>query len=89
MTVFEVLSEMIRPVELLGLVALVKFVHVSEMVYSSVPVRLRKVGKFFATKAAGVVERAVGPLRLGCCGRMEGGAEAGDSRTRPRVSSQV
>ena len=41
LAVLEMLSEVIGSKEFFGLVALSKFMHVGEMVYSTIPVRLR------------------------------------------------
>jgi hypothetical protein len=63
MTVFQVLAEVIRPVELLRLVALSKLVDVVQMLSSDVP--LRWVWKFFTAIATNV---SVGGRRcVECC----------------------
>ena len=63
MTVFQVLAEVIRSIELLRLIALPKLVNVVQMLSSDVP--LRWVGKLFATIAANVSVGRRG--RVKCC----------------------
>ncbi len=63
MTVLEMLSEVIGSEELLGLVAFAEFVHVGEVVYPTIPVRLRVVRELLATVPAHVCEGAIGTLR--------------------------
>lgn len=55
MAVLQVLSEVIRPVEFLDIVALAEFVHTSQVLKPTLPVCLRKIGKFLAAITAGVV----------------------------------
>lgn len=52
MTMFQVLAEVVGPVELLGLITLSKLVNVVQVLSSNVP--LRRVLKLFATVAADV-----------------------------------
>lgn len=63
MTMFQVLAEVIRPVEFLRLVALSKLVDVIQMLSSDVP--LRWVWKFVATIATNVSIGGRG--RVECC----------------------
>jgi hypothetical protein len=58
MTVFKVLSEMVRPEELFNIVAFAKLVHASQMLKPLLPVWLWIVGKFLATITACVVRGA-------------------------------
>ena len=100
MAVLEVLSEVIRTVEFLTLVALAEFVNVCQMLASCQPVRLRKVWKFFATVSANIERRygarrvwrlgIAGRVRRGSVTRVEGSFEVAFERgARPRVSAKM
>lgn len=62
MTVFQVLPEVVRAVELLRLVAFPKLVNVGEMVDPTVPLGLRVVCELNATVSTRIMGRTVGSL---------------------------
>lgn len=57
MTVFQMLPEMVRPEELLHVIALAEFVLRGQMLKPLVPLRVRKIWKFHTTIATRVVGR--------------------------------
>ena len=59
MTVFQVLPEVVRPVELLRLVAFSELMNVGEMVNPAVPLGLWIIRKFSATVSTRIVRRPV------------------------------
>lgn len=59
MAVFQVLSETVGSVELFGLIAFAKFVHVCQMFNPPIPDRLRMIRKFFSTKYVDIISRLV------------------------------
>ena len=83
MTVFEVLTEVISPEELFGLVAFAKLVYVGQMVYSAFPVWLGMIWELFAAVSAGILKWDVEPLRLCGCRGMKRCLVAGYCGTGP------
>lgn len=57
MAMLQVLAEMVSSVKLFRLIALVKLVHIRQMLNPTVPILLWKIGEFFSAKPAGVVGR--------------------------------
>ena len=55
MAMLQMLAEMVRTEKLLCIVAFAKFVHSGQVLKTTVPVRLRVVGEFFAAVAADVM----------------------------------
>lgn len=62
MAMLQVLAKVIGSIEFFGLVALVEFVHISQVLNPTFPILLRKIGKLFSAKSAGIVGRAVGVM---------------------------
>ncbi len=89
MAVFEMLSEVIRSVEFLGLVALPEFMDVDEVISPDIPVGLRKVGKVFAAVAAGVELRSPRSSRAGPRRGVEGCLVVGYRCARPGMTAQM
>lgn len=55
MTVLQMLSEVIRAIELLRVIAFAELVHGGQVVEPLVPIWVREIGEFFAAVAARVV----------------------------------
>jgi hypothetical protein len=79
-TVFQVLPEVIRSEELLGLVTFAEFVFLIKMLRTDIP--LRRVGEFVATEATNI-----GPVRIQR--GVEGCLHPSKRCTRPGVPSQM
>lgn len=86
MAMFQVLPEMVGPVEFLRRVTLAKLVHVGEMFNAAIPVGLRMVQEFFSAIATRIRR---------CAGRIDGSRWTecrlviSKGSTRPRMSPQV
>lgn len=57
MTMFQMLSKIICLKEFLDIIAFSKFVHIYEVLKSTVPIWLRKIRKFLSTISAGIMRR--------------------------------
>ena len=80
MAMFEMLSEVIRPEELLRLVAVSELVDVVEVIRSDVP--LRRIREVLAAIPARICVCAVGRCVKGCL-------DAGQHGARPRMLAQM
>jgi len=85
MTVFEMLSKMIRPIELFCCIAFSEFVDVGQMLNPFFPV-WRLTGKFFTTVPARI--RSQVP-RIWECRGVEGGLICRDCCTRPGLLAKM
>lgn len=65
MTMFQMLAEMVRAIELLRIIALAELVHGGQMLEAMVPVWTGEIGELLAAVAACVVGGACAGLVLG------------------------
>lgn len=89
MTVFQMLAEVVGAVKFLRLVAFLELVDIGQMLDTTIPVWLRKIGKFFTTIATSVGGRTVGALRRGRGRRMKSRIVVGESSAGPGMAPQV